>query len=230
MELAAIPIGTMGGRLALAALVGLVCGYERSCHGRAAGLRTTLLVAVASAMAMIVSENLFAVTAAGSATWRPDPARLAAGVLTGIGFLGAGTIIRQDNLVRGVTTAAVLWFVTIIGLAFGAGQIALGCWGFAIALVALFCLPHFEAGMPADRYGTIGVTTRLDGPASVEIAHHVTALPMKIQGIRIDHDLAQAQRTVELAVKFRRGDPVALAETAITRLVALPGVRAVKWQ
>src|SRR5438477_324936 len=108
-------------RLLLAFLAGMAVGWERESHGRPAGLRTNILACVASAVAMIVSEMLFAKSAAATATgnWRPDPARLGAGILTGIGFLGAGTIIRHGNFVRGVTTAASLWFVTVLGLAFG---------------------------------------------------------------------------------------------------------------
>src|SRR5437879_4208275 len=113
-------------RLLMAFLAGFVVGWERESHGRPAGLRTTILACVASALAMILSEVLFTQSAAlmGSGSWRPDPARLGAGILTGIGFLGAGTILRHANIIVGVTTAATLWFVTVLGLAFGSGQYA----------------------------------------------------------------------------------------------------------
>ncbi len=78
-------------RLGLALLAGSVIGFERESHGRAAGLRTTILVCVASAMAMILSESIFMASNANSVlSWRSDPARLAAGVLTGMGFFGSG--------------------------------------------------------------------------------------------------------------------------------------------
>src|SRR4249919_296017 len=91
-------------RLLMAFLAGAAIGWERESHGRPAGLRTTILACVASAVAMIISEVLFVESAAATATgsWRPDPARLGAGILTGIGFLGAGTILRHANFVRGV--------------------------------------------------------------------------------------------------------------------------------
>src|SRR5262245_40396106 len=100
-------------RIGMAFVVGMVVGWERTSHERPAGLRTTILTCVASAVAMIISEVLFAQSAAATATgsWRPDPARLGAGILTGIGFLETGTILRHENVVRGVTTAATLWFV-----------------------------------------------------------------------------------------------------------------------
>src|SRR5690349_14046898 len=108
-------------RIGLAFAAGFVIGFERSGRGRPAGLRTTILTSVVAATAMIVSEKLFMESGAAvtGGNWRPDPARLGAGVLTGIGFLGGGTIMRHDNVIRGVTTAACLWFVTVLGLAFG---------------------------------------------------------------------------------------------------------------
>src|SRR5947208_7485676 len=141
-------------RLLMAFLAGLAIGWERESHGRPAGLRTTILACVASAVAMMVSEILFAQSAATnpSASWRPGPARLGAGILTGIGFLGAGTILRHENVIRGVTTAATLWFVTVLGLAFGSGEFSLGFIGFGIALVTLFVLPRFEKHIRSDWY------------------------------------------------------------------------------
>ena len=130
-------------RVGSALIAGLIVGFERESHGRAAGLRTTILVSVASALAMILSEHLYRMSG-DIQTWRPDPARLAAGILTGMGFLGAGTIIRQDNVIRGVTTAAVLWFVSVLGLIFGSGYFILGFLGVLVALLTLFVLPGLE--------------------------------------------------------------------------------------
>src|SRR3954465_8156256 len=116
---------------------GLVLGLERESHGRAAGLKTTILACVASCLAMILSEDFYRESFNQAASMmRPDRARLAAGILTGIGFLGAGAIIRQGTLVHGVTTAAVLWYTTILGLAFGSGHIAIGVMGACIAVFA----------------------------------------------------------------------------------------------
>src|SRR6267378_7219643 len=118
-------------RLLMAFLAGFLVGWERESHGRPAGLRTNILACTAAALAMLVSEVLFTQSAAsaGSGSWRPDPARLGAGILTGIGFLGGGTILRHENLIRGVTTAASLWFVTVLGLTFGSGEYFLGAVG-----------------------------------------------------------------------------------------------------
>src|SRR5262245_24444538 len=102
----ALSLDEMFLRVIVAFIAGALIGWERESHGRPAGLRTTILACVASAVAMIVSEVLFvesASTVTASGSWRPDPARLGAGILTGIGFLGAGTILKHDDAVRGVT-------------------------------------------------------------------------------------------------------------------------------
>src|SRR5690349_14386054 len=147
-------------RVGLAFVAGFAVGWERETHGRPAGLRTTILACVAAAVAMIVSELLFVQTAAapGVSSWRPDPARLGAGVLTGIGFLGGGAILKHADFVLGVTTAATLWFATVIGLAFGAGLFMVGWLAFGIALIVLYVLPALERHIRTDAYATLKIT------------------------------------------------------------------------
>jgi len=109
-------------RLALAAALGAAIGLERELREREAGLRTHLLVSLGSALFTIVSAYGFhAFLNSGANVVRADPTRIAAQIVTGIGFLGAGAIIRQGLSVRGLTTAATLWVVAAIGLAAGAG-------------------------------------------------------------------------------------------------------------
>jgi putative Mg2+ transporter-C (MgtC) family protein len=103
-------------RLAVAAALGAAIGLEREWREREAGLRTHLLVSVGSALFTLVSAYGFSSFGA-----RVDPTRIAAQIVTGIGFLGAGAIIRQGLSVRGLTTAATLWLVAAIGMAVGAG-------------------------------------------------------------------------------------------------------------
>jgi putative Mg2+ transporter-C (MgtC) family protein len=105
-------------RLFLAALVGGIIGYERQSSHRPAGLRTHILVCVGAALAMVTSKYIFEVY--GGIT-KVDPARLGAQVISGIGFLGAGTILRDGSTVKGLTTAAGIWVVSCIGIAIGAG-------------------------------------------------------------------------------------------------------------
>src|SRR3954471_21695100 len=138
-----LPLQEVVLRIFAATVAGMIIGMERESRGRAAGLRTTILTCLAATLAMITSEYLFtgAAEATAGGNWRPDPARLGAGILTGIGFLGAGTILRHEDTIRGVTTAACLWCVTVLGLAFGAGLFVVGGIGLAIAFVTLILLP-----------------------------------------------------------------------------------------
>jgi putative Mg2+ transporter-C (MgtC) family protein len=128
--------------LFFAAFLSGVIGFEREYHGHSAGLRTHILVAVGSALIMILSIYGF-----GAFTADRDPARLAAQVITGVGFIGAGTIIQNGFDIKGLTTATTLWLVMAIGLASGAGQFILAIMGTFIALFALVVLRTFEANV-----------------------------------------------------------------------------------
>ena len=125
-------------RIALAAIFGGAIGLEREFREREAGLRTHMLVAVGSALFTITSAYGFRdFLVNGGAVVRADPTRIAAQIVTGIGFLGAGAIIRQGLAVRGLTTAATLWVVAAIGLSCGAGYYSAAL---MTTLVAVFLL------------------------------------------------------------------------------------------
>ncbi len=114
--------GAVAGRLVLAAFLGASVGFEREIRDREAGVRTHLLVALGSALFTIVSAYGFhEFLTSGASVVRADPTRIAAQIVTGIGFLGAGAIIREGLSIRGLTTAATLWVVAAVGMAAGAG-------------------------------------------------------------------------------------------------------------
>jgi len=128
-------------RLALAALLGGLIGFEREMREREAGLRTHLLVSLGSALFTIVGAYGFhAFLDSGANVVRADPTRIAAQIVTGIGFLGAGAIIRQGLSVRGLTTAATLWVVAAVGLSAGAGYYSVAVITTALVLLALWPL------------------------------------------------------------------------------------------
>ena len=137
------------GRMALAiALCGII-GIEREFHGRPAGLRTHLLVGGGSALIMVIGAAISQVaTGSEDGIMSLDIARLIAGVVTGIGFLGAGTIIRQGDWVRGLTTAASVWFVAGIGIAAGQGLYIIAAGATAIGFIVLFAFSQVEAWLP----------------------------------------------------------------------------------
>jgi putative Mg2+ transporter-C (MgtC) family protein len=130
------------GTLFLAVLLGGIIGFERERHDRPAGLRTHILVCMGSALITLVSRDM-----AGTLF---DPGRIAAQIVSGIGFLGAGTILRQGSVVRGLTTAASLWVVAGIGMATAAGPATM-----VLAIVASLIV-----------FFTLTVVNRLEGPFS----------------------------------------------------------------
>ncbi len=121
-------------RLLVAALFGAIVGLERELQGHPAGLRTHLLVCVGSALILVTNIKLFEQFHGQS---NIDVTRMGAQVVSGIGFLGAGTIIRASDRIRGLTTAATLWSVAAIGLAVGAGLYLAGAVTTAIVVIAL---------------------------------------------------------------------------------------------
>ncbi|MCR5325931.1 MAG: MgtC/SapB family protein [Bacteroidales bacterium] len=127
-------------RIFIAGLLGGLIGFEREFRAKEAGLRTHFIVALGSALFMIISQYAF--------TGRYDAARVAAQVVSGIGFIGAGVIIFQKNVVRGVTTAAGLWVAAAIGLACGAGMYAVAA---AASLMTIICLETMH--LITRRYG-----------------------------------------------------------------------------
>lgn len=142
-----------GLKILLAGLAGAVVGLERHFHGRAAGVRTNMLVAAASALIMLLSEKYYLLMPGLDASIiRIDPSRIAAGAITGVGFLGAGVIIKHRASVVGLTTAATVWLVSAIGLAFGAGMYALAVTGVVLALFSLFLMNFVEKRIPGARY------------------------------------------------------------------------------
>src|SRR5262249_50187652 len=114
-------------RLLMTLIAGAVIGFNREARGHAAGLRTTILVGLAAALAMIQANVLLTVGGKTSDSFGVmDLMRLPLGILTGVGFIGAGAILRRGDLIIGVTTAATLWIMTVIGLCLGGCQVALG--------------------------------------------------------------------------------------------------------
>jgi putative Mg2+ transporter-C (MgtC) family protein len=149
LRLLASSVPTLGGwdallRLVLAAALGGLVGFERELRDREAGIRTHLLVALGAALFTIISAFGFhEFLANGGSVVRADPSRIAAQIVTGIGFLGAGAIIREGLSVRGLTTAATLWVVAAIGMACGAGYYWPAVAATLLTIVALWPLRLF---------------------------------------------------------------------------------------
>ena len=133
-------------RLFISGVMGVLIGLEREYRAKEAGYRTHFLVALGSALIMIVSQYGFMDVLKADLV-RLDPSRVAAQVVTGIGFIGAGTIILQKQIVRGLTTAAGIWATSGIGLAIGAGMYGLGVVATILVLIGLETLSFFFKSM-----------------------------------------------------------------------------------
>jgi putative Mg2+ transporter-C (MgtC) family protein len=136
-------------RLAVALLAGALLGLNRGESGKAAGLRTTMLVCLAACLAMLQMNVLLSQAGKPEGSFAVlDLMRLPLGILSGVGFIGAGAILRKDGLVTGLTTAATLWFVTVVGLCAGGGQIALAVIGIVLGMFVLSALAKIEHRSP----------------------------------------------------------------------------------
>jgi putative Mg2+ transporter-C (MgtC) family protein len=144
-------------RLALAALASCIIGLNRDERGHPAGMRTTMLVCLAATLAQLQVSLLLGTSGKTPSSFAVlDLERLPLGILSGIGFIGAGVILKRGGqLITGVTTAATLWFVTVLGLLFGGGQLALASCATVIAILILWALKYAEKLIPREHRATI---------------------------------------------------------------------------
>lgn len=147
-------------RLALTVIAGAVIGLNRGLRGQAAGLRTTILVGLAAAVAMIQANILLDTEGRTPASFGTmGLMRLPLGILTGVGFIGGGAILKRGDLVTGVTTAATLWVITVIGLCLGGGQLVLGMVTTALGVATLWVLKWVDVRIPRQHRATLVIDT-----------------------------------------------------------------------
>lgn len=164
-------------RLLCAMLVGMVIGTEREYTNRPAGMRTHILVALGACAVMITGQLIFVQYKAMGGS--PDPSRLSAQVITGVGFLGAGTILREGTNVKGLTTAASLWAVACLGIAAGGGYYAVALTGMVFIFITLTI---FEV-----------LQNKLVGPVNHLHIYHLETRDISA-GLQAIHSHAQKQR------------------------------------
>ena len=218
----------MAGRLMLASLLGALIGLEREIHGRTAGFRTHLLVSLGSALFMVISINFYREFGnfSGTIPVGVDPGRVAAQVVTGIGFLGAGAIIRDKASVRGLTTAACLWIAAAIGLACGAGLYLLPLLVTVIALVSLVALKKIEGVLSRDRYAMLKVESDdVDGQLE-QIIQAVEAIGFQLTPFGVERK-ASGVLVFELQVKMLGKS---ISTDTINRIATLDGVKGVDFR
>ena len=214
------------GRLALAAVLGGAVGLEREFREREAGLRTHLLVSVGSALFTLVSAYGFhEFLVNGGALVRTDPTRIAAQIVSGIGFLGAGAIIRQGLSVRGLTTAATLWLVAAIGMAAGAGYYSAALIATAGALISLGPL-RIIAFRIMRRYRP--ETDRLlvqipSGGSPAPLVEAVEAQGARIVALEVSQEADRREVVMDVAVRETE------AQAVVATVADVEGVLEVRW-
>jgi putative Mg2+ transporter-C (MgtC) family protein len=220
-------------RLVAAGLLGGAIGLERDMHGRSAGLRTNMLVSLGSALFMLISEAvalLYSVSGAGDTGLRVDPSRIAAQIITGIGFLGAGAIIKEGINVRGLTTSACLWVSAGIGMACGAGLFELAIVVTLIGLFTLIAVNWGEKLYAKDSYRTLEIVV----PNQTDLSRVIDTVKrehLKILHLDYERDYQKDQMMVVFNIRlFHRGVPDKLSHKIIGDLESsgLP-IQRIKW-
>lgn len=216
--------------IASAALAGGLIGLEREWRGHPAGLRTHLLVSLASALLMLAAVRQLDWTGAFPAeVVRIDPVRMAHGVLTGVGFLCGGVIFRQGLSVHGLTTAASLWITSALGVLFGVGLYGLGAAGTVIVVAVLVGLRWVDERLPRQRVIEVTVGYRRDGDPPAAVFRQLL-LDLGLRPAKLGHRLCDDGRTIEVAARMRlrgkvRGRDLAdrlLADPRVVRFEVLP--------
>ena len=215
--------------LAALFLSGLI-GLEREFHGRAAGLRTHILVCLASTAIIAVSQigqDLFLAQGAES-VFRIDPWRIAAGIVTGIGFLGGGTILRSEDLIRGLTTAACIWFVAAIGIVIGMGFFIPATIITIVGLFTLICLDPLRKIVPSEKLGKIKIVSEIDSAETVEFRCRAI---LKNYSISIYNTTisANAETGERITVLYIQSRGIKNKHEILKQIFNLPNIKSLKW-
>ena len=172
-------------RLVLSCVLGGIIGYERQSRRKSAGLRTNVLVCLGSCLIMVMSVELYQ---AVEGKTNADPARLAAQVVSGIGFLGAGAIMKEGLSVTGLTTAACLWVVAGVGLAVGAGFYAGALISTALVFVTLGSLSRLDDWVDHEKNLSLNIHT-VDRPGQLmRISRCLEDLQLRVRGVKVKAD------------------------------------------
>ncbi len=172
-------------RLVLSCILGGIIGYERQSRRKSAGLRTNVLVCLGACLIMVLSQALYENVEGRT---NADPARLAAQVVSGIGFLGAGAIMKEGLTVTGLTTAACLWVVAGVGLAVGSGFYSGALMTTALVFVTLGSLSRLDDWVDHEKNIGLNIHT-VDKPGQLmEISTCLEDLQLKVRGIKVKAD------------------------------------------
>ncbi len=219
-------------RLALASVASFIIGLNRDEHGRPAGIRTTMLVCLAATFAMLQVNLLLPLAGKLPSSFIVmDLMRLPLGILSGIGFIGAGVIIKREKHVNGVTTAATMWFVTVLGLLFGGGNIFLGIAASVIAIAILWALKWIESYLTREHRGSLHLAFSSGSASESDIRQRLLAAKLTIVHWTALYNPPATLVAIDCEVKWRaRASRMAETPTYIRDLRALPAVQSLSWK
>ena len=215
-------------RLILTFIAGAIIGVNRSERGRAAGFRTTILVCLTASASMILGNLMLGTTGRPFNSFvTMDVMRLPLGILTGMGFIGAGAILHRANVVTGVTTAATLWFTTLMGFCFGSGEFLLGAWMLGLGVCVLWCMQWIEARWKQRQEATVRVLVEPDGPSQAELSSIIETDGHKINSCAARY--ADAENEWRFDVHWQATQDDASLPQFLERLAGHAGVKEVRW-
>jgi len=219
-------------RILIAGMLGGILGIERDIHGRQAGLRTHLLVSAGSALFFILSTHIasFDVTVPAGFTKVTDPGRIAAQIVTGIGFLGAGVILKEGFTVVGLTTSACLWISAAIGMASGAGLYGIAAGTTLLALFSLTLLRRFERLFPRDTYRNLMIAIPIHKNVN-RIIDEVKCREITITSVEVERDYETQTTIIRMALRLvYRGNADTFCHKIIENLEqSHSSIKSIKW-
>lgn len=208
-------------RLVISVVLGSIIGFERQHRKKTAGLKTHVLVCLGSCLVAILSINLYAVVQGQT---NADPARLAAQVVSGIGFLGAGAILKEGPTIRGLTTAASLWVVASVGLAAGVGAMVGAVATTVLVVIALEILPRIDRLYNNGPAVSNLIIQSLDKPGQVgRIGSCLGSLGIGISQIQIE-DLGNGKLAIPVTIKLQEKNRIDLIIAELAKIEGITGI------
>lgn len=215
-------------RLLLTVAAGAAIGFDRNKGGHPAGLGTTVLVCLAACLAMLEADLLTPTTGKTPESFASlDFMRLPLGILTGMGFLGAGAILRRGNHVAGLTTAATLWVTTVIGLCIGGGQLALGVAGTVLCIIVGVAAKRLETLMSQDHTANLFIEAAAEADVLPLVRAALRDQAFEIVGLAETVD--RGGREYRLSLRWRSRERLATMPSAIADLMGRGAIRRVSW-
>jgi putative Mg2+ transporter-C (MgtC) family protein len=222
---------TIALRIALTILAGALIGINRSKHGNPAGLRTTLLVTLAASISMIQMNLLLSTNGKPHDSYAVmDMMRLPLGILTGVGFIGAGAILRKDSMVTGVTSAATMWFATVVGLCLGGGQLILGSTSAVIGFLILSTLNMVETKLDEQQQATLIITMEENRIPEEELRTMLGTAKVHVKSVSIVHINREHQEKFECDLRWPAHKDTKRNPAILKDLAKLQGLIEMCWR